>query len=349
MFEEVIGRGQSGVVAVCRHRESGKAFACKTVLKEPLILEGRLDELKREVGLLHMFRHKHIVAVEEVFEDESSVHIVMELCSGGDLAEFVAPTSNMHGDGTTGGCSERDAAHIIHAALQVVQRCHAMSICHRDIKLSNFMLVTAPIGTSNGVPGGTSDGASDLPTVKAIDFGSAVFCREGEMLTEMAGSPTYMAPEVLEESYGLPCDIWSVGVMLYTLLAGHPPFQDASVLELFRKVRTAPLDLESGPWEAVSDGAKELVRMMLNRDPEKRPRAGQVCEHAWFQEAMGPRCASRNVDPLEDGSECEFEGEQEHEECEVEQCSRRSSCSLGRDEGGRILPVVDAVKYGIVQ
>lgn len=91
----------------------------------------------------------------------------------------------------------------------MVARCHSLGIVHRDLKLSNFMLAE---------PG-------DIGSVRAIDFGSAVFCQPGEVLTAMAGSPMYVAPEVLEEKYGPPCDVWSAGVMMYTLLAGHPPFR----------------------------------------------------------------------------------------------------------------------------
>ena len=100
----------------------------------------------------------------------------------------------------------------------------------------------------------------------------------GDVLTEMAGSPTYMAPEVLDESYGQPCDLWSVGVMLYALLAGYPPFEDPSVLRLFDLIKTKPVDLQSDPWPGVSMEAKDLLCKLLQRD---------VAQRATAQEALG--------------------------------------------------------------
>lgn len=266
-LDEAIGRGQSGFVCACTQRSTGQRFACKTVAKAHLEEEGRLEELRREVGLLHALKHDNVVAVEEVFEDATSVHIVMELCTGGDLADFLLEKERaakvmpcMPDSRESAGCTEREAASLLRSVLQVVQRCHAMSVCHRDVKLANFML---------------SD-ITDRAVVKAIDFGSATFCRAGDTLTEMAGSPSYMAPEVLDEHYGLPCDVWSAGVMLYTLLVGYPPFEDESVLQLFKKIREAPLDLESGPWQRVSEDAKEVIRLMLNRDPAARPQPSDL-------------------------------------------------------------------------
>ena len=102
----------------------------------------------------------------------------------------------------------------------------------------------------------------------------------GDVLTEMAGSP-----EVLDESYGLPCDLWSVGVMLYCLLTGHPPFQHASVLKLFDMVKSEPLDFTSGPWAGVSRGAKDLLSQLLQRDPTKRVTATEALGESEWQHA----------------------------------------------------------------
>ena len=138
-----------------------------------------------------------------------------------------------------------------------------MGICHRDLKLSNFMLATAH--------------TTDPESIRAIDFRSATPCREGQVLSEMAGSsPASMAPEVLEECYGLPSDVWSVGVMLYTLLSGYPTFEDDSVLGLFDKIKSQPLDLESGVWRQVSGEAKACVAWLLERDSARRPTAAQA-------------------------------------------------------------------------
>ncbi|GJP42568.1 hypothetical protein CLOM_g2119 [Closterium sp. NIES-68] len=151
--------------------------------------------------------------------------------------------------------------------VEVVRACHALGIVHRDVKLGNFLL---------------SD-QTDRATLKAIDFGSAAFCQPGEHLEAMAGSPMYMAPEVLDERYSHPCDVWSAGIMLHTLLAGKPPFQGDSVLAIFEAIRTAPLALTAHPWPLISPAAKALLARMLDRDPSRRPTPDEILADPWMR------------------------------------------------------------------
>ncbi|CAI5475737.1 unnamed protein product [Closterium sp. Yama58-4] len=254
-----IGRGQSGVISACTHRHTGERLAVKSILKKTIHSEGTARDVQREVQVLGMLRgHAHVVRMEGVFEDQTAVHIVMELCEGGTLTHHIAQQ---------GEYSERAAAAIMRVVLEVVRACHAQGIVHRDVKLGNFLL---------------SD-QSDHATLKAIDFGSAAFCHPGEELEAMAGSPMYMAPEVLGERYSHPCDVWSAGIMLHTLLAGTPPFQGDSVLAIFEAIRTAPLDLSSHPWPLISPGAKALLSRMLHRDPSARPTAEQLLGDPWIR------------------------------------------------------------------
>ena len=97
-----------------------------------------------------------------------------------------------------------------------------------------------------------------------------------DVLTKMVGTPTYMAPEVIDENYGQPCDLWSVGVMLYALLAGYPPFEDPSVLRLFEMIKTKPVDLQSDSWLGVSMEAKDLLCKLLQRDTAHRATAQEA-------------------------------------------------------------------------
>lgn len=98
----------------------------------------------------------------------------------------------------------------------------------------------------------------------------------GEKLTDFVGSAFYVAPEVLQHSYGPEADIWSMGVVLYILLSGSPPFHDEERTEIFRKIETEEVHLDWGPWRRVSEGAKDLVHSMLNRDPSQRITTAQI-------------------------------------------------------------------------
>lgn len=118
---------------------------------------------------------------------------------------------------------------------------------HRDLKPENFLL------TSKGEDG----------VLKATDFGLSVFYRNDEKLSELVGSPYYVAPEVLRRRYDLKADIWSCGVMLYVLLSGVPPFWGENENEIFEAIQKAPLDLSSDPWPNISSQAKDCVSKML--------------------------------------------------------------------------------------
>ncbi|CAI6010967.1 unnamed protein product [Closterium sp. NIES-65] len=179
-----------------------------------------------------------------------------------------------------GAVSEAEAARLMRAVMRVVAECHARGVVHRDVKASNFLFLSAS--------------PADSPLV-AIDFGLAAFCRPGERLRDVAGSPCYVAPEVLKRQsgrgYAHSADVWSAGVLFHLLLSARPPFDGPSIVDVFRAVASAPLDLESrAPWAGVSAEAKHLLAAMLSRDPDARPTAQQVLEHKWFQMHSSAEC-----------------------------------------------------------
>ncbi|ONK77491.1 uncharacterized protein A4U43_C02F7110 [Asparagus officinalis] len=141
---------------------------------------------------------------------------------------------------------------------------------HRDLKPDHFLFVSK----------------DEDAALKAIDFGLSVFYKPGDTFCELTGTPHYIAPEVLNRKYGLEADVWSAGVILYILLGGYCPFDAEDDTESFGKtfdqILKMPLDLESEPWPSISDGAKDLVLRMLDRDPKKRFTAHQVLCHPWI-------------------------------------------------------------------
>ncbi|KAL5715412.1 non-specific serine/threonine protein kinase [Ranunculus cassubicifolius] len=253
-----LGRGQFGITYLCTEISSGQLYACKSILKRKLVSKNDKDDIRREVQILqHLAGQTNIVEFKAVYEDKQSVHVVMELCAGGELFDRII---------AQGHYTERAAATICRDIVNVVHICHFMGVMHRDLKPENFLLST------------NLDGAQ----LKATDFGLSVFIDEGTVYRDIVGSAYYVAPEVLRRNYGKEIDIWSAGVILYILLSGVPPFWAETEKGIFDAILEGEIDFESAPWPTISNSAKDLVRKMLTQDPRKRITSAQVLEHPWI-------------------------------------------------------------------
>ena len=204
--------------------------------------------------------HPNIAALLAIYEDDEAVHIILELCEGGQLFDEVC---------AQGYISERSAAKFFRKMVEVVQHCHTLGIAHRDIKPENFLL-------SKSGPDGV---------LKAADFGLSQFFRPGKPFKSLVGSAHFVAPEVLHRDYGPQADVWSLGVCLYIMLTGLTPFWGDTEEDIFRMVLHAEIDFDSSPWPRISRPAKDIVRRMLQRDPTRRPTAAQLLHHAWLCQA----------------------------------------------------------------
>ncbi|XP_028063106.1 LOW QUALITY PROTEIN: calcium-dependent protein kinase 17-like [Camellia sinensis] len=255
-----LGRGQFGVTHLCTNKSTGEQFACKTIAKRKLVNKEDIEDVRREVQIMHhLTGQPNIVELKGAYEDKHSVHLVMELCAGGELFDRII---------AKGHYTEQAAASLLRTIVQIVHTCHSMGVIHRDLKPENFLLLN-------------KDENSPL---KATDFGLSVFYKQGEVFKDIVGSAYYIAPEVLKRKYGPEVDIWSVGVMLYILLCGVPPFWAESEQGIFNAILRGHIDFTSDPWPSISSGAKDLVRKMLNSDPKQRLTAFQVLDHPWIKE-----------------------------------------------------------------
>lgn len=256
-----LGRGEFGITYLCTDRETGENFACKSISKKKLRTAVDIEDVRREVEIMkHMPQHPNLVTLKDTYEDDSAVHLVMELCEGGELFDRIV---------ARGHYTERAAAAVTKTIVEVVQICHEYGVMHRDLKPENFLF------------GNKKESAP----LKAIDFGLSVFFKPGERFTEIVGSPYYMAPEVLKRNYGPEVDVWSAGVILYILLCGVPPFWAETEQGVAQAIIRSVIDFKRDPWPKVSENAKDLVRKMLDPDPKRRLTAQQVLDHPWLQNA----------------------------------------------------------------
>ncbi|BAT94406.1 calcium-dependent protein kinase 4-like [Vigna umbellata] len=256
--QKVLGKGRLATTYVCTHNETRKTYACKTIPKTKLLCQEEYDDVWREVQILHhLSEHPNVARIQGSYEDKFAVHLVMELCRGGEL--FYRITQK-------GYFSEREAAKLMKTIVGVVEVCHAHGVIHRDLKPENFLFDTI---------------ATDA-TLKVIDFGFSVFFKPGQTFSDIVGTCYYMAPEVLGRQSGPEVDVWSAGVILYTLLRGLPPFWAKSESGVFKQILHAEVDFASHPWPSISGSAKDLIKQMLDKDPKKRISAHEVLCHPWI-------------------------------------------------------------------
>ncbi|AEE82418.1 putative calcium dependent protein kinase [Arabidopsis thaliana] len=259
-----LGRGGLGITYMCKEIGTGNIYACKSILKRKLISELGREDVKTEIQIMqHLSGQPNVVEIKGSYEDRHSVHLVMELCAGGELFDRII---------AQGHYSERAAAGTIKSIVDVVQICHLNGVIHRDLKPENFLFSSK----------------EENAMLKVTDFGLSAFIEEGKIYKDVVGSPYYVAPEVLRQSYGKEIDIWSAGVILYILLCGVPPFWADNEEGVFVEILKCKIDFVREPWPSISDSAKDLVEKMLTEDPKRRITAAQVLEHPWIKGGEAP-------------------------------------------------------------
>ncbi|KAF5935483.1 hypothetical protein HYC85_026612 [Camellia sinensis] len=249
---ERLGWGQFGIIRACSDKLTGDVLACKSIAKDRLVTMDDVRNVKLEIEIMSKLSgHPNVVDLKAVYEDEDYVHLVMELCAGGEL---------FHQLEKHGRFSEYEAQVLFRHLIRVVTYCHEKGIVHRDLKPENILLATKSFSSP----------------IKLADFGLATYIRPGKNLHGTVGSPFYIAPEVLTGGYNQAADVWSAGVILYIILSGLPPFWGKTKLKIFDAVRAADLQFPPELWDRISASAKDLVTGMLCVDPSKRLTAKQV-------------------------------------------------------------------------
>jgi len=214
--------------------------------------------LKYEIDILKNLTHPNIVRLYEVYESKSSIYLVTELCDGRELFDEISDRDKLR---------EIEAAHVLKQLLQAIAYCHGQQIAHRDLKPENILIDVKNKGA-----------------IKVIDFGTSHHYEDSEhTMHQQYGTPYYIAPEVLVGTYTEKCDMWSIGVILYIMLSGRPPFNAPSENEIMRKVKRGTWDFKGEVWESISPEAKDLIEKLMEKDVGKRIDAVTALAHPWIK------------------------------------------------------------------
>lgn len=252
-----LGEGAFSVVKEGSHRTSTESFAIKIVTKSKLSKEDEVA-LKDEINVLTELKHKHIIRLYDVFDEAQFYYLVTEKMMGGELFDRIVQKSYYN---------EKEARDVCKILFDAMKYCHDHQVAHRDLKPENLLL--------------TSE--SDDSDIKIADFGFAKKVKSPNSLTTQCGTPGYVAPEILEgKPYDTQADMWSLGVIVYILLGGYPPFIEQNQRELFRKIRKGQYEFHEEYWGQVSDDAKNLIRKLLTVDPAKRYDAPNTLANDWI-------------------------------------------------------------------
>jgi len=271
----VLGSGSFGQVREARLKPDGGPVIVNEVRAVKMIERDDGDGewsnhaiFVREVGLLQQIKHENIIRYFDFYEDPHFLYVVMELCTGGEVFAKIVELKRF---------SEKNASMIGQQMLKAMDYIHKLSICHRDIKAENFMLSEPHISSS----------------VKMIDFGMATKFKSDQTLTELCGSPHYLAPELIGQKYNHMADVWAFGILLYLLMYGHYPYDAKHPRDIMVKILTEPIVWQSKA--KLSTEAIDFLKQLLEHNPKKRLSAAQALEHPWIGKSSSSDESTQNT------------------------------------------------------
>ncbi|XP_030523659.1 CBL-interacting serine/threonine-protein kinase 21 isoform X1 [Rhodamnia argentea] len=271
-LRQTIGEGTFAKVKLAVDNTGGHNVAVKVIDKQ-MVMESNLKyQVQREIRTMKLLHHPNIVRIHEVIGTKTKIYIVMEYVPGGQLSDKLSYLRKF---------SESEARKLFQQLIDAVDYCHHRGVYHRDLKPENLLL----------------DSKGNL---KVSDFGLSALQKPGDMLSTACGSPCYVAPELFaDKGYdGAAADIWSCGVILFELLAGFLPFDDRSLMNLYRKIAKA--EYTCPPW--FTDSQKKILSRILDPNPTRRITIVEIVEDAWFKKdyipACGCECDAKNLDDV---------------------------------------------------
>ncbi|XP_073283722.1 CBL-interacting serine/threonine-protein kinase 3-like [Primulina huaijiensis] len=280
-----IGEGTFAKVKFAKNSETGQPVALKILDKDKVLKHKMAEQIRREIATMKLIKHPNVVRLYEVMASKTKIFIVMEFVTGGELFDNIANHGRM---------KEDDARKYFQQLINAVDYCHSRGVFHRDLKPENLLM-------------------DDAGNLKVSDFGLSALSqtvRDDGLLHTTCGTPNYVAPEVLNDrGYdGATADLWSCGVILFVLLAGYLPFDDANLMNLYSKISSA--EFTCPPW--FSFGAMKLIARILEPNPMKRITIPEILEDEWFKKGYKAPIFDEKEDTNLDDVEAVFKDSEEH-------------------------------------
>ena len=253
-----LGSGAFADVQLCLYKPLNQERAVKMIHKTGLHQQ-QIDEkyMLKEISILTSLDHPNILKCYEIFEDSWKYYVAMDYCAGGELFDKIVQMKKF---------TEAIAAQILFQLLSALAYCHEKNVIHRDFKPENILL----------------EEKGDSFSIKVADFGSSCFLDKGKKLSGCFGSAYYVAPEVLRGEYNEKCDVWSLGVIMFILLTGRPPYRGSDEKLILDQVKNNPLQIQKSAFPSLSDEALDLLQKFLIVDTSARISAKQALEHSWI-------------------------------------------------------------------
>ena len=256
--KETLGTGTFGKVKLGISKITGEKFAIKLIEKNKIKTPKEFTRVEREITFLSEMNHINIIKTYEIIQDDLYYYIIMEYCEKGELYDFIVKNKKL---------KEDDASYFFYQIINGVEYIHSKNVAHRDLKPENLLL------TSNKI-------------IKIIDFGLSNYDNsvQNHLLTTPCGSPSYASPEMItgQKYNGISVDIWSIGIILYAMIFGFLPFEDDNNLKLFEKIKKCNVEYPDFGGGCLSVLAKNLIKKILVKDPQKRLNIQQIKEHPFY-------------------------------------------------------------------
>ena len=248
-----LGEGTFGVVKLGVDKSTEEKVAIKIIEKKRIL--DKVDErhVKREIDILKKINHLNVIKTKKIFEDSENIYIIMEYCEKGELFDYIVKEICLSG---------KEASYYFYQLINGLENIHKKGLVHRDVKPENLLI------NKNNI-------------LKIIDFGLSNYYDGKKLLSTFCGSPSYTAPEMLtkEEYDGIMADIWSTGIVLYTMLCGCLPFEDEDKEILFKKIINGKIDYPDN----LEEDAVDLMKKILIIDPKKRISIQNIKKHDFYQ------------------------------------------------------------------